>query len=191
MTSKRMHTRHVSLSLSLSLFFSKPPHPHPPPPSSSPPPPPPPPQSPPPPPRGSTPQTRTPVGRRQNTATSLVHTYRADQWASCKAPRSPTPRRRRLRVRRRLPRRRQRRQRRRRRRVPREVAVHVAFERQTLKPVFHLTQVIGYGFETRRLSAAGSNSFSVHSPAATAAARDASPGGDGPGDDEGLRPCSH
>jgi hypothetical protein len=30
------------------------------------------------------PQTRTPIGQRRNKATSLVHTYRADQWASSK-----------------------------------------------------------------------------------------------------------
>ena len=36
------------------------------------------------------PQTRTPIGRRRNKATSLVHTYRADQWASFKATHNPT-----------------------------------------------------------------------------------------------------
>jgi hypothetical protein len=34
--------------------------------------------------------TRAPIGRRRNKATALVGIYRADQWASCKAPRSPT-----------------------------------------------------------------------------------------------------
>jgi hypothetical protein len=37
-------------------------------------------------------QTRTPIGRRRNKATSLVHTYRADQWASVKATRTTLPR---------------------------------------------------------------------------------------------------
>jgi hypothetical protein len=36
------------------------------------------------------PQTQTPIGRRQNKATALVHTYRADQWASFKATHNPT-----------------------------------------------------------------------------------------------------
>jgi hypothetical protein len=36
------------------------------------------------------PRTRTPIGRRRNKATSLVHTYRADQWASFKATHNPT-----------------------------------------------------------------------------------------------------
>jgi hypothetical protein len=35
------------------------------------------------------PQTRTAIGRRRNEATSLVHTCRADQWASCKATHNP------------------------------------------------------------------------------------------------------
>jgi hypothetical protein len=38
------------------------------------------------------PQTRTPIGPRRNEATSLVHTYRADQWASCKAAHNPARR---------------------------------------------------------------------------------------------------
>jgi hypothetical protein len=36
------------------------------------------------------PQTRAPIGRRRNKATSLIRTYRADQWASCKATHNPT-----------------------------------------------------------------------------------------------------
>jgi hypothetical protein len=39
--------------------------------------------------RGSTPQPTTSIGRRRNEGTSLVHTYRADQWASCKATHNP------------------------------------------------------------------------------------------------------
>jgi hypothetical protein len=35
-------------------------------------------------------QTRTPIGRRRNEATSLVHVHRADQWESCKATQIPT-----------------------------------------------------------------------------------------------------
>jgi hypothetical protein len=40
--------------------------------------------------RRSDPPTRTPIGRRRNEATSLVHAYRAGQWASCEAARNPT-----------------------------------------------------------------------------------------------------
>ena len=40
--------------------------------------------------RESASQTRTPIGRRIHKATSLVHTYRADQWASFKATHNPT-----------------------------------------------------------------------------------------------------
>jgi hypothetical protein len=46
----------------------------------------------------------------------------------------------------------------------RGVAVHVASEKQILKPVFSFDRFIGYGFETRRLSSYGSNEFNVQSP---------------------------